>query len=80
MTDGPKFVYVTYIATSPEALWRALTDGTFTRQYWFGTRVESDWRPGARVTSSATTRSPIRAKCWSTRPTGACLHMARRVP
>jgi uncharacterized protein YndB with AHSA1/START domain len=50
MTDGPKFVYVTYIATSPEALWRALTDGTFTRQYWFGTRVESDWRPGARVT------------------------------
>jgi uncharacterized protein YndB with AHSA1/START domain len=50
MTDGPTFVYVTYIATTPERLWQALTDGSFTRQYWFATRVESDWRPGARVT------------------------------
>ena len=34
----PKFVYVTYIATTPEKLWQALTDGAFTRQFWFGTR------------------------------------------
>jgi uncharacterized protein YndB with AHSA1/START domain len=46
----PKFVYVTYIATTPETLWRALTDGAFTRQYWFGTTVESDWTLGSRVT------------------------------
>ena len=39
----PKFVYVTYIATTPEKLWQALTDGAFTRQFWFGTSVESDW-------------------------------------
>ena len=45
-----KFVYVTYIATTPEKLWQALTDGAFTRQYWFGTAVESDWTPGSRVT------------------------------
>jgi uncharacterized protein YndB with AHSA1/START domain len=45
-----KFVYVTYIATTPEKLWQALTDGAFTRQYWFGTAVESDWSPGSRVT------------------------------
>jgi uncharacterized protein YndB with AHSA1/START domain len=45
----PKFVYVTYIATTPEKLWQALTDGTFTEQYWFGTRIESDWTLGARV-------------------------------
>ena len=50
MTSGPTFVYVTYIATTPEILWQALTDGAFTRQYWFGTRIESEWRPGARVT------------------------------
>jgi uncharacterized protein YndB with AHSA1/START domain len=50
MTDGPTFVYVNYIRTTPETLWRALTDGAFTRQYWFATRVESDWRPGSRVT------------------------------
>ena len=46
----PKFVYVTYIATTPEKLWRALTEGAFTERYWFGTRIESDWSPGARVT------------------------------
>jgi len=45
----PTFVYVTYIATTPEKLWQALTDGAFTRQYWFGTSVESDWSRGSRV-------------------------------
>ena len=50
MTSGPTFVYVTYIATTPERLWQALTDGAFTSQYWFGTRIESDWRVGSRVT------------------------------
>ena len=46
----PKFVYVTYIATTPEKLWQALTDGAFTEQYWFATRIQSDWTLGARVT------------------------------
>ena len=45
-----KFVYVTYIATTPQALWQALTDGAFTRRYWFGTTVELDWAVGSRVT------------------------------
>src|SRR5262245_19212311 len=45
----PKFVYVTYIATTPEKLWQALTDGAFTERYWFGTRLESDWTLGAAV-------------------------------
>src|SRR5262245_48175053 len=49
MSD-PKFVYVTYIATTPEKLWQALTDGAFTERYWFGTRIESDWTLGADVT------------------------------
>ena len=46
----PKFVYVTYIATTPEKLWQALTDGDFTERYWFGTRLKSDWTLGADVT------------------------------
>lgn len=46
----PSFVYVTYIATTPEKLWRALTEGTFTEQYWFGTRIACDWAPGAPLT------------------------------
>jgi uncharacterized protein YndB with AHSA1/START domain len=46
----PKFVYVTCIATTPQRLWQALTDGAFTRRYWFGTTVESDWAVGSQVT------------------------------
>jgi uncharacterized protein YndB with AHSA1/START domain len=45
--EKPKFVYVTYIRTTPEKLWRALMDPEFTRQYWCGTRQESEWKPGA---------------------------------
>ena len=42
------FVYVTYIRTTPERLWSALThDVEFMKQYWFGTRCESEWMPGS---------------------------------
>ncbi len=42
------FVYVTYIRTSREKLWSALTDITFIEQYWFGMRCESEWTVGSR--------------------------------
>jgi uncharacterized protein YndB with AHSA1/START domain len=42
-----RFVYVTYIRTTPEKLWRALTDPEFTRQYWCETVHESEWKPGS---------------------------------
>jgi uncharacterized protein YndB with AHSA1/START domain len=45
----PEVIYVTYIATTPERLWAALTNPDFTRQYWGGLRIESDWRPGSPV-------------------------------
>ncbi|HJT99377.1 MAG TPA: SRPBCC family protein [Rhodanobacteraceae bacterium] len=41
------FVYVTYIRTTPEKLWAALTDPEFVRQYWFGCRCESEWKTGS---------------------------------
>jgi len=41
------FVYVTYIRTTPEKLWSALTDTEFIRQYWFGMRCESQWTEGS---------------------------------
>jgi uncharacterized protein YndB with AHSA1/START domain len=44
---GSRFVYVTYIRTTPEKLWRALTEPEFTRQYWVGTHQESEWKKGA---------------------------------
>lgn len=43
----PDFVYVTYIKTTPEKLWEALTSPAFTRQYWFGCDVTSDWKVGS---------------------------------
>jgi uncharacterized protein YndB with AHSA1/START domain len=44
------FVYVTYIATTPEKLWEALTRGDFTERYFFGRKVQSDWQEGSSVT------------------------------
>jgi len=41
------FVYVTYIRTTPEKLWSALTDMEFMKQYWFGTHCESQWTAGS---------------------------------
>ena len=43
----PEFVYVTYIETTPEKLWNALTNREFTRRYWFNTEVKSDWKVGS---------------------------------
>ena len=40
------FLYVTYIRTTPEALWRALTDTAFIPQWWMGVRTETDWKVG----------------------------------
>jgi DNA-binding transcriptional ArsR family regulator len=45
----PSFVYTTYIETTPEKLWRALTDPAFTRRYW-DTILESDWEVGSAMT------------------------------
>ncbi len=41
------FVYVTYIRTTPEKLWIALTDEAFMKQYWFGMHCESQWVAGS---------------------------------
>jgi uncharacterized protein YndB with AHSA1/START domain len=47
MTGKQAHVFEIYIRTTPERLWRALTDGDLTRRYYYGTRVESDWAPGS---------------------------------
>ena len=41
------FVYVTYIRTTADRLWSALTDAEFMTQYWFGMHCESQWTPGS---------------------------------
>jgi uncharacterized protein YndB with AHSA1/START domain/DNA-binding transcriptional ArsR family regulator len=46
--DKPTFVYTTYIRTTPERLWKALTDPAFTRRYW-GATFDTDWQPGSTM-------------------------------
>jgi uncharacterized protein YndB with AHSA1/START domain len=43
----PEFVYTTYIETTAEKLWEALTSSEFSKRYWFGTEVRSDWNVGS---------------------------------
>jgi uncharacterized protein YndB with AHSA1/START domain len=47
MMGKSEFVYVTYIRTTPEKLWSALTDGEFIKQYWFGMHCECQWTVGS---------------------------------
>jgi uncharacterized protein YndB with AHSA1/START domain len=49
MTDTAetRFVYVTFIRTTPEDLWAALTNPDTMKQYWFGMHQETDWRAGS---------------------------------
>jgi uncharacterized protein YndB with AHSA1/START domain/DNA-binding transcriptional ArsR family regulator len=46
--DKPSFVYTTYIRTTPERLWQALTDPAFTRRYWRST-FQTDWKAGSTM-------------------------------
>lgn len=43
----PQFVYVTYIRSTPEKVWAALTDPATIRKFWFKVTAESDFRPGS---------------------------------
>ena len=46
----PVFVYVTYIASTPDKVFKALTDTEATGKFWFGNAVTSDWKVGSPVT------------------------------
>ena len=45
----PDFVYETWIRTTPERLWEALTSSAFTCRYFHAMAIESDWAPGSPV-------------------------------
>jgi uncharacterized protein YndB with AHSA1/START domain len=46
---GPRHVYEIYIRTTPQKLWDAITKPEFTRQYFYGSSVKSDWKIGSPV-------------------------------
>jgi uncharacterized protein YndB with AHSA1/START domain len=60
--SNPEFIYTTFIETTPEKLWRALTDGEFTERYWFGHRVASDWEIGSPYKFSKDNERTIEGK------------------
>ena len=45
----PTFAYTTYIRTTPQKLWQALTEPAFTRRYW-ATEFTTDWSVGSPMT------------------------------
>jgi len=49
MTNS-RFVYVTFIRSTPEKIWQALTQPEFQRQYWFGMHIDSDFKAGSSWT------------------------------
>ena len=47
MSDTVTHLFEVYINATPEKIWQALTDGAMTQQYYFGSSVKSDWKPGS---------------------------------
>jgi len=48
MTETPStYIYVTFIRSTPEKVWAALTSPEIMKQYWFDMHQESDWTPGS---------------------------------
>jgi len=47
--EGIDHVYSIFINASPERIWQAITSGDDTVQYYYGTRVVSDWAPGSAL-------------------------------
>lgn len=48
-------VYTTYIKSTPEEVWRAITTPEFARQYWGGMVNVSDWKVGSQWKHEDTT-------------------------
>lgn len=46
----PVHVYQVFINAPTDIVWNAIVDGDMTVQYFYGTRIESTWEPGAAVT------------------------------
>ena len=47
--EKTEFVYTSYIRTTPEKLWKALTKGDFSEKYWMGFRIEVELKEGGSV-------------------------------
>jgi uncharacterized protein YndB with AHSA1/START domain len=48
MSDNNAFIYTTYIRSTPEKVWQALTTPEFQRQYWGGRINVTDLKKGSK--------------------------------
>jgi uncharacterized protein YndB with AHSA1/START domain len=48
-TQPQTYVYATYIKTTPEKLWKALTEAEFSEKYWFGFRIKVEQKTGGNI-------------------------------
>lgn len=65
-----EFVYTTYIKTTPQKLWDAITNPEFTRQYW-GVELVTDWKKGSpwqSVSSDDTRRVSVTGEILEAMP------------
>jgi uncharacterized protein YndB with AHSA1/START domain len=58
----PIFVYVTYIASTPEKVFEALTSHDATGKFWFGNEATSDWKVGSPIEFHREGRLVLRGK------------------
>ena len=47
--NAPMHVYEIYIRATPERVWQALTDSDLVKRYYFGSVIDSDFRPGSPI-------------------------------
>ena len=71
-----KHVYEVYIRATAEDVWRALTESEFTRQYYYGNDVVSDWKPGSELVyrDPKDGSEPIRCHIVETDPPRRLVH------
>lgn len=65
-----EFVYVSYITSTPQKVWDAITNPEFTRQYW-ARNIVSDFKPGSKwdmVTIDGTDTINITGEVLESRP------------
>jgi uncharacterized protein YndB with AHSA1/START domain len=64
----PVFVYVSYIASTPDKVFKALTSTEATGKFWFGNAVTSDWKVGSSITFHREGKLIVRGKILENDP------------
>lgn len=72
------FTHTLYIDATPDEIWKAITDESYTSRYFYGSRVGSDWKVGSPVTYRSAEGTPqIEGKVLAVEP-GKKLSMTQR--